>query len=242
MDEIINSNRATPLDGRTESDRAAQPVDLEAPPRLPFPVIGVGASAGGLEAFIEFFSALPSKSGMAFVLIQHLPPDRESLISDILSKRTEMPVHQVEDGMPVEVNQGPGCLGVDFPMLPALGSNGGTEGERIGNRASSRASIAHMTQRAICKQLVELHAGTITAESPNEHGGATFVARLPLPKLHQTASYSASGSQETASRRLDNGFQRFIAKPVDPDELPTALVALRQKTDPSNHRKGTTGD
>src|SRR5687768_16015116 len=85
-------------------DRQAQPVDLEEPPRLPFPVVGIGASAGGLEAFIALFKAMPDDSGMAFVLIQHLPPDRESLVADILAVRTHLPVHQVEDGMRVEAN------------------------------------------------------------------------------------------------------------------------------------------
>src|SRR3954453_20780036 len=80
-------------------DRQAQPVDAEQPPRLPFPVVGVGASAGGLESFIEFLSALRQDSGMAFVFVQHLPPERESLMADILSHKTKMLVQQVEDGM-----------------------------------------------------------------------------------------------------------------------------------------------
>jgi two-component system CheB/CheR fusion protein len=87
-----------------ESDRSAPPVDRELPPRLAFPVVGIGASAGGLEAFTEFFKAMRPDSGMAFVLIQHLPPDRDSMIAEILSRHTRMRVSQVENGMPVEVN------------------------------------------------------------------------------------------------------------------------------------------
>ncbi len=67
-----------------------------------FPVVGIGASAGGLEAFTAFFDAMPAKSGLAFVLIQHLPPQRESLLAEILAKHTEMSVKQVDDGMAVE--------------------------------------------------------------------------------------------------------------------------------------------
>src|SRR5689334_6172046 len=85
-----------------QPDRQAQPVDAEQPPRLPFPVVGIGASAGGLEAVAEFLDALPPESGMAFVLVQHLPPDRDSLLAEVLARRTPMPVTQVEDGMPVE--------------------------------------------------------------------------------------------------------------------------------------------
>jgi two-component system CheB/CheR fusion protein len=88
-----------------QPDRLAQPVDAQQPaPRLPFPVVGMGASAGGLEAFGDFFKAMPPTGGMAFVLIQHLPPERESMLVEILSKRTEMPVSQVEEGLKVEVN------------------------------------------------------------------------------------------------------------------------------------------
>src|SRR3954465_15314935 len=87
-----------------QPDRLAEPVSVEQPPRLPFVVVGIGASAGGLESFIEFFKVMPHDSGMAFVLIQHLPPDRESLVADILSKHTRMPVLQIEDGMEVRAN------------------------------------------------------------------------------------------------------------------------------------------
>ena len=87
-----------------QPDRGAQPVDQEQPPRLAFPVIGIGGSAGGLEAFTELFKAMPDDSGMAFVVIQHLPPERESMVCEILSRYTKMPVSQVEDGMPIEPN------------------------------------------------------------------------------------------------------------------------------------------
>jgi two-component system CheB/CheR fusion protein len=72
--------------------------------RASVPIVGIGASAGGLEAFKEFFSAMPADAGMAFVLIQHLDPDHESLTADLLARHTEMTVVQVEDRMPVEAN------------------------------------------------------------------------------------------------------------------------------------------
>src|SRR3712207_9407351 len=75
-----------------QTDRQAQPVDAEQPPKLPFPVVGIGASAGGLEAMTEFITAMRPDSGMAFVFIQHLPPERVSLIADILSQKTRMAV------------------------------------------------------------------------------------------------------------------------------------------------------
>ena len=65
-------------------------------------VIGIGASAGGLEALQQFFSCMPPNSGLSFVVVQHLSPDYKSLMADILSKHTEMPVYQAENGMAVE--------------------------------------------------------------------------------------------------------------------------------------------
>ena len=73
-------------------------------PGLSFPVVAIGASAGGLAAFTALLKALPPKSGMAFVLIQHLEPKHESALTTLLSKATRMPVVEVSDGMAVEPN------------------------------------------------------------------------------------------------------------------------------------------
>ena len=70
---------------------------------LPF-IVGLGASAGGLEALQQFFSAVPDNSGLAFVVIQHLSPDYKSLMAEILGKYTSMMVLQAENGMEVEPN------------------------------------------------------------------------------------------------------------------------------------------
>lgn len=70
-----------------------------------FPIVGIGASAGGLDAFKKFFSAVPAESGMAFVLIQHLDPTRESLTAELVGSYTRMRVVQAEDAMAVEPNR-----------------------------------------------------------------------------------------------------------------------------------------
>src|ERR1700712_4677761 len=62
-------------------------------------VVGIGASAGGIEALSGFFDAMPVDSGCAFVVVLHLDPNRESELAHILSVHTTMPVLQVEDGM-----------------------------------------------------------------------------------------------------------------------------------------------
>ena len=70
----------------------------------PFPIVGVAASAGGLEAFTQLLSHLPTDTGMAFVFIQHLSPNYESLLAEILAKTTPLPVREVQNGMKVEPN------------------------------------------------------------------------------------------------------------------------------------------
>ena len=70
-----------------------------------FPVVGVGASAGGLEAYREFVGAIPEESGMAYILIQHLAPDHESFLADILQKVTKLPVVEISDHIKVVPDQ-----------------------------------------------------------------------------------------------------------------------------------------
>ena len=71
-----------------------------------FPIVGIGASAGGLAAFEAFFSGMPANRdpGMAFVLVQHLAPDHKSLLSELVRRYTRMQVFEVEDGMRVMPN------------------------------------------------------------------------------------------------------------------------------------------
>ncbi len=71
----------------------------------PFPIVGIAASAGGLEAFTQLLSHLPTDTGMAFVLIQHLSPDHKSLLTEILDRATSLPVREVKDGTAVGPNQ-----------------------------------------------------------------------------------------------------------------------------------------
>lgn len=64
--------------------------------------VGIGASAGGLEAIETLFSHMPSENGLAFIIVQHLSPDYKSFMVELLSKKTQMPVHRAEEGMEVE--------------------------------------------------------------------------------------------------------------------------------------------
>lgn len=74
----------------------------EWPAHSPFPIVGIGASAGGLEAFTQFLGHVPDRAGMAFVLVQHLDPRHESRLTDLLSRATPMPVAEATQGRAVE--------------------------------------------------------------------------------------------------------------------------------------------
>ncbi len=94
----------SPGPGRETASRqeAAEPGQIEAGPSL---VVGIGASAGGYEALTQFFPELPPDTGMAFVVVQHLDPQHESLLPELLGKLTKMPVSQVENRTEVQANQ-----------------------------------------------------------------------------------------------------------------------------------------
>ncbi|MEX2119868.1 MAG: chemotaxis protein CheB [Pirellulales bacterium] len=70
-----------------------------------FPIVGIGASAGGLEAFTELLKHLPLDTGMGFVLVQHLDPQHESALTQLLSRVTLLPVREVTDKLRMEANQ-----------------------------------------------------------------------------------------------------------------------------------------
>jgi two-component system CheB/CheR fusion protein len=84
---------------------ASTPPDAASTPVESFAVVGIAASAGGLEAYTSLLRYLPPDTGMAFVLIQHLSPDYESMLAEILGRVTAMPVTQAQDGMSIEPNQ-----------------------------------------------------------------------------------------------------------------------------------------
>lgn len=86
-------------------DASDTPASLESlSSQATFPIVGIGASAGGLEAFTHMFGQLPADTGMAYVVIQHLDPMHVSLLPSLLARITSMPVHEGQDGMVIEQN------------------------------------------------------------------------------------------------------------------------------------------
>ena len=99
---MVRSERSPRQKVRPQSPESAPKIGKTAADS--FPIVGVGASAGGLEAMERLLKHLPVRTGMAFLLVQHLDPKHESMLTDILSRTTSMAVAETKDGMRVEPN------------------------------------------------------------------------------------------------------------------------------------------
>lgn len=95
-------------DSQQDSAISAVTIDksASAAPNKSFPIVGIGASAGGLAAFEAFFSGMPASTepNMAFVLVQHLAPDHHSILTELVQRYTHLKVFEVEDGIEVQIN------------------------------------------------------------------------------------------------------------------------------------------
>src|ERR671914_1882133 len=95
-------------DNTPESDQVptapmhAKGPDDEEAGHSPFPIVGIGASAGGLDAFQQLLTNLPAQTGMAFVLVQHLNPHHESRLTELLSRSTSIPVLEASHAMALQ--------------------------------------------------------------------------------------------------------------------------------------------
>jgi two-component system CheB/CheR fusion protein len=190
-------------------------VGNEQPPKLPFPVVGIGASAGGLEAFLDFFRVMPADSGMAFVLIQHLPPERDSLMAEILSKHTTMQVRQVEDGIEVEPNHvyviRPGHTLTIKDGLLRLGHPVAQPIHRRPVDDFFRSLADEQRERAICIIMSGMGSnGTAGAEVVKAVGGVC-IAQAP-----ESAKFPSM-----PRHMIDSGIADFVLRP---DEIPAVLI------------------
>ena len=202
-------------------DRSTMAVDLEQPPRLPFTVVGIGASAGGLEALIEFLDHLDANTGMAFVVVQHLPPQRESLLADILSKHTDMAVLQVEDGMAVEPNHvyviRPGNTMTITDGKLHLGAPLEKRGHERPVDDFFRSLAQEQRERAVCVVFSGMGSnGTAGAQMVKAVGGVC-VAQEPDSAKYPSMPRSL----------IDAGYSDYILRPAD---VPDALVKYAAHT------------
>jgi two-component system, chemotaxis family, CheB/CheR fusion protein len=205
-----------------------------AAPRL---IIGIGASAGGLEAFRTFFANMPADSGMAFVLVQHLDPHHKSMLVDLLGRHTQMTVIEAADGMRVAVN----CIFI-IPPNATLTITGGAL--RVSKPAPARehrrpidtffASLAKdQGECAVCIVLSGTGSdGTLGLRKVKEHGG------LSLAQADFDATAMSGMPQSAAATGL---VDHIIAV----REMPALLMDYQQhlhKVAPQKNVDGTRRD
>jgi len=147
---------STAIDAREIATNAAQAQETVESAVARFPIVGIGASAGGLAAFEAFFSGMPADTdpGMAFVLVQHLAPDHKSILTDLIRRYTRMQVFEVEDGMAVR----PNCAYIIPPGRDMAFLNGALQllepsaprGQRLPIDFFFRSLALDQRERAIC--------------------------------------------------------------------------------------------
>ncbi len=184
-----------------------------------FPIIGIGASAGGLEALELFLRGVPASSGMAFVIVQHLDPTHTTLLAELLQRATAMPVREVTDNLPVQPdhvytippNKDLSILrGVLHLLEPAA-----RRGLRLPIDAFFRTLAADMGARSTGVILSGMGTdGTLGLKAIREQSGATFV-QDPL-----TAKFDGMPSSAIAAGWAD------VVAPAE--TLPERILAFRR--------------
>jgi two-component system CheB/CheR fusion protein len=153
-----------------------------------FPIVGIGASAGGLEAFEQFFRRAPADSGMAFVLVPHLDPNHASILTEILQRVTAMPVHEALDQIPVE----PNCVYV-IPPNRDMAIFHGTLQLSVPNEPRGRRMPIDAFLRTLAEDQQERAIGIILSGTGTDGtlglrailgaGGVTLVQERPPPSM-----------------------------------------------------------
>ncbi len=183
-----------------------------------FPVVGIGASAGGLAAFEAFFSSMPDDtgSGMAFVLVQHLDPNHKSILTDLIGRYTRMPVYEVKDEMVVK----PGCVYVIPPNHDMIFEYGTLKllkpaeprGHRLPIDLFFRSLAQSKQELAICIVLSGTGSdGTLGVRAIKAEGGMV-IAQTP-----ESSEYDGMPRSVIATGLVD-----YILTPA---EMPAQLIA-----------------
>ena len=186
-----------------------------------FPVVGIGASAGGLKAFKQFLQAIPPKSGIAYVLVQHLDPNHESILSSLLQRVTTIPVVEITDDIRVE----PDHIYI-IPSNKSLVANDGVL--ELTTRPQKNKTAPHLPIDRFFISLAQIHGahaigivlsgngtdGTLGLKAIKEAGGITFAQE----------ETSAANSQMPLSAKA-TGIVDFV---MHAEEMPGKLVEIKQ--------------
>ena len=200
-----------------EEELATAPAEApaEGEQEMGFPIVGIGASAGGLEAFEKFFAHMPPDSGMAFVLVQHLSAPHKSILDDLVRRYTRMEVSEVTDGVEVQPNQAyiipPGK---DLALLHGklhLMEPAEPRGLRLPIDYFFRSLAQDQHERAICVVLSGTGSdGTLGLKAVKEEGGMAMV------QDPEAAGYNGMPRSAIATGLVD-----YV---LPPQEMPQQLI------------------
>jgi two-component system CheB/CheR fusion protein len=257
--------RKRPPTARRETTVAAAarevPATSQAQPDPSFPIVGLGASAGGLEALEQFFGQVPKECGIGFVVVQHLDPTHKGILVELLQRSTGMPVIQIKDGMSVEAdhvyvippNRDLSILqGVLHLLEPAA-----PRGQRLPIDFFFRSLAADQRERAVGVILSGMGSdGTLGLRALKENAGGTFAQTptsakfdsMPRMAIDSGLADVTASAQDLPARII--GYLKHVplhvsAAAVVPDKdesaLAKVLVLLRAQTghDFSLYKKST---
>ena len=195
-----------------------------------FPIVGIGASAGGLAAFEAFFSGMPTDAnpGIAFVLVQHLAPDHTSILADLLRRYTRMPVVEVNDGMVVQ----PDCVYIIPPNRDMAFIHGALtllepampRGQRLPIDFFFRSLAQDQHERAIGIVLSGTGSdGTMGVRAIKAEGGMVMAQKI------QSTEYDGMPCNAIATGLVD--FELL------PKEMPAKIIAYAAQAFGNSYRK-----
>ena len=231
---LLPEQTGTPMKKKTGAKKNKVPVEN-------FPIIGIGASAGGLEAFELFFKTMPSESGMAFVLVPHLDPGHASMLSEILQRNTTMPVLEAQDQIKIQPNHVyvippnkdmaifHGAISLSVPEL--------ARGLRLPIDAFFRSLAEDQGERAICVILSGSGSdGTIGLRAIHGVGGVSFVQEPSTAKYDGMPSSAVHSGLVTYVLPVDKITEQLVTyvktsadtghPPAPP--APSSLSAMRR--------------
>lgn len=229
----VNTDEAKTHPAENEG-AAEQPVSAaiaQVSPVKKFPVVGIGASAGGLAALGEFFSAIQADTSleMAFVVVQHLAPDRKSMLSEIIARYTGMQVYEVKDGMVIR----PDCIYIIPPSKDMIMAEGTLQlvepvkarGHRMPIDSFFRTMASDQEEWAIGIILSGTGSdGTEGIEAIKAHGG------MVMAQSPESSEYN--GMPKSA---IDTGLVDYVLEPAEMSAQLSEYVSKRYGGKPNQY-------
>jgi two-component system CheB/CheR fusion protein len=216
-DELQSDATSAVLTGGTRSALEAQD----------FPIVAIGASAGGLDSLEKLFTRLPTNTGMAFVVLQHLSPDFKSLMDELLSRRTALRILQAEHDMPVEPNT--------VYLLPPMKEMIIRRRRLLLNDRDPRHGLTlpiDLFLRSLAQDVGERAVAVILSGSGSD--GSRGV--LEISKAGGTVFCESPDTAQFNSMPLSAMHTGHVDRVLAPDEIADAIAALDQATAASSSK------